>query len=199
MPVIYDHFPKPRKMNFRNFCARCDGEQWESPAFSKSIVLWWQEDSVTPHFSCQLAAGTQFIMVGCWITSQWNSAWRVILVLEDCEINGAWTGPLAGCRPLAPSLKCQSKRVMKQRERIPALWTSIVFKLWDFYKPKSKQLFSEGLPPPSSRCRDSMPTRGCVTRTFRLATLQIRCLYRRSDWSGLASKDSVGQRPVPIY
>lgn len=69
-------------MNFRKFCADGKDEHWENPGISKSIVLRWQKDTVTTHFSCQLAAVTQSIMVGCWITRQWNSAWRVILVLH---------------------------------------------------------------------------------------------------------------------
>lgn len=80
--VIHYHFAAPWKMNFRKFWADGKGEHWENPGISKSIVLCWQKDTVTTHFSCQLAAVTQSIMVGCWITSQWNSAWRVILVLH---------------------------------------------------------------------------------------------------------------------
>lgn len=80
--VIYYHFAAPWKMNFSKFWADGKGEHWESPGISKSIVLCWQKDTVTTHFSCQLAAVTQSIMVGCWITSQWNSAWLVILVLH---------------------------------------------------------------------------------------------------------------------
>lgn len=80
--VIYYHFAAPWKMNFRKFWADGNGEHWENQGISKSIVLCWQKDTVTTHFSCQLAAVTQSIMVGCWITSQWNSAWRVILVLH---------------------------------------------------------------------------------------------------------------------
>ena len=80
--VIYYHFAAPWKMNFRKFWADGNSEHWENPGISKSIVLCWQKDTVTTHFSCQLAAVTQSIMVGCWITSQWNSAWCVILVLH---------------------------------------------------------------------------------------------------------------------
>lgn len=80
--VIYYHFAAPWKMNFWKFWADGNGEHWENQGISKSIVLCWQKDTVTTHFSCQLAAVTQSIMVGCWITSQWNSAWLVILVLH---------------------------------------------------------------------------------------------------------------------